>query len=352
MTVVTGLAPPPHSWISDLKYPQASEKTLADGRPAGPHPPDLWQARAPMAPPRRLLWLILPGLGLLELGAHVYFRDRAPSVAEWHDVVAEVRKLRTPGDVIVVSPPWAEPLARHVLGDEAMPLRDVARPDTTAYAQAVEISVLGQTAAELREWRVASERANGKFRLRVLENPSPAAVRFDFVDRLTPDHLSVSEITDGTPAPCAYTTTARVTNGGLGGNPTFPARRFDCPSGEWFFVGETVIDDQDFRPRRCIWAHPTPGGPLRLRYANVPLGEVIRGHGGLPWLLFRDGIAGRVELEVRVAGRSVGVHAQTSAEWTPFSFPTGAAGQTADVEIEVRADNVKDKHFCFQADTR
>lgn len=305
-----------------------------------------------MTVPRAALWLALPAVGLLELAGHFYFRNQAPSLEQWREVAPEVARLREARELVVVSPRWAEPLARHALGDEQMPLADVARADATAHSRAIEVGILGTRSEELGGWRVISEKQSDKFLLRVLENPTPARVQFDFIDGARPERASVFEVREGQRLSCPFTESARVSNGGLGGNPTFPARRFDCPSGEWFFVGQTVIDDQEFRPRRCLWAHPTPGGPLVLRYSQVPLGEVVRGYGGLPWLLFRDGIAGTVEVEVRVGDRSIGVHTQRSAAWTPFSFATGAAGSKADVEFEIRSENVADKHFCFQADTR
>ena len=39
--------------------------------------------------------------------------------------------------------------------------------------------------------------------------------------------------------------------------------------------------------------------------------------------------------------------------WKPFEFATGdLAGQNADVEFEVTAENAKGRQFCFEADTR
>ena len=254
----------------------------------------------------------------------------------------------------MIAPRWAEPMARQALGDALMPLADVARPDESGYARAVEVSILGQHAPELGSWTTGSEERHGRFTLRVLDNPKPAKVSFDFVDHVTPDRVDVSETVGGAPRPCPFRSNAPVSNGGLGGNPTFPAQRFACGSGDWYFVGVTVIDDNhEFRPRRCIWAHPTPGGPLRVRYKGVPLGGVIRGYSGLPWLIFRDGGGAPVELEVKVDGASIGtaVHEDTQG-WAPFSFATGRAGQTADVEFEVRTVDNRDRHFCFYADTR
>jgi hypothetical protein len=306
----------------------------------------------------RAAWLALtvPALGLLELAAHFAFARRAPTLDEWRGVRGSVAELRGSQGLVVVAPHWAEPLARHAFGDELMPLDEVARPDESGFARAVEVSLLGRSAPELAGWRSVEERRAGRFRLRVLENPSPVRVLFDFVEHVAPPHLSAFHAREagGERQPCAWNPRARVSNGGLGGNPTFPARRFECPGGEYFFVGVTVIDDQhEYRPRRCIWAHPPEHGSLLLRFAAVPLGAVVRGHAGLPWLIHRDGSGTPVELRVRVGGREIGRVLHHDVEgWKRFELPTGAAGRREDVELEVSSERAAHRHFCFQADTR
>jgi hypothetical protein len=303
----------------------------------------------------RLSWLAVPAAGLIELGAHYYFAGRAPSVSEWADVRPAVEQLRTEGDLIVVSPGWAEPLARQSFGDALMPLRDVARPDDGGYARAIEVSILGDHATELGGWRRVKSERHGRFELSVMENPHAEKVLYDFVDHIDPAAVDVAELGAGaTPRPCPWRDHATVTNGALGGNPTFPSKRFACSSGEWFFVGVTVIDDNhEYRPRRCIWSHPSPAGPTSIRFRSVPVGRTIHGHAGLPWLIFRDGHGAPVELEVLVDGKSIGTAVHDDQDgWSDFSFPTGRDGGNAEVEFRVRSSNIKDRHFCFSADMR
>jgi hypothetical protein len=302
----------------------------------------------------RWLWLAVPLAGLVELGLHHHFANAAPRPGEWQTTRAHVSRLRQHGELVVVAPHWAEPWARQTLGDELMPLRDLARPDESAYSRAIEISILDQRAAELAGWRVVTEERHGKFTFRVLENPEPASVKYDFVDHVDPASLEVFELGSGEPRPCPWRTDAPVSNGALGGNPTFPRQRFQCPSGEWFFAGVTVIDDQhEYRPRRCIWSHPPPSGRMLLRFKNVPLGATLRGYAGLPWLIFRDPQGAPVELELRARGTVLGVNVHEDAQgWAGFSFPTRAAGESADVELEVRTRDAKDRHYCFALDSR
>src|SRR4051794_6255769 len=89
------------------------------------------------------LALAVPVLGLLELAAHFFFSHRAPTKEQWADVRPLVASWHHPGDVVVISPFWAEPMARLKFGDAMMPLREVARPDITRYARALEVSIVG-----------------------------------------------------------------------------------------------------------------------------------------------------------------------------------------------------------------
>jgi hypothetical protein len=305
--------------------------------------------------PSRLRWALLsiPLLGIVELVGQQWATHRAPSFDAWAEVEAPVRALKQAGDLVVIAPEWADPPARRALGDELMPLRDVARPDETRYAHAIEVSILGERAPELRGWRELRRSEQGKFLIRRLENPAPQTVIYDFVDHARPGEADVR----GTDPPvvCAWNPHAPIAAGGLGGHPTFPAERFECPAGMFFNVGVTVIADEEFRPRRCLWSHPLARGELVTRFHDVPLGSVIRGHGGLYWMIERERKGAPVTLTVRVDGDTVGAFTHNDGEgWKGFEVPLGAhAGQRArEVELAVSSTNYKDRHFCFEADTR
>ncbi|WP_437594101.1 hypothetical protein [Sorangium sp. So ce1000] len=300
-----------------------------------------------------LALLGLPALGLGELVAHIYFSESAPDFDAWREVKAPLAAMRQPGDLVVVAPGWADPAARRALGDELMPLRDAARPDESRYAAAVEISVLGQRAEELAGFREEARQEHGRFVLRRLVNPSAARVVYDFVDHVAPASADV-RVTDP-PAACRWNPRAQIAAGGLGGNPTFPAERFECPGGPFFNVGVTVIADEEFRPRRCIWSHPPRDGEVVTRFRGVPLGSVIRGHGGMYWMIERERRGAPVTLSVRVNGEAVGEATHADGDgWAAFEFPLGAhAGASgAEVEFTVRSADYTHRHYCFEADTR
>jgi hypothetical protein len=307
----------------------------------------------------------LPLLGLAELAAHFACARRPPAIVGkageagdhsqdgWAAIVEPVRALRQPGDLIVVAPRWAEPLARQQLGDELMPIADLARPDISRYGTAVEISILDERDAALSGWREVERREHGPWVLRRLTNPQPSTVVVDFVDRVAPDLLSVA--IGPASAPCGYRADAPLRAGGLGGHPTFPRQRFQCPGGSFFNVGVTVIADQDFRPRRCIWAHPPRRGALHLSFPDVPLGNVIAGHGGMYWIVERERRGAPVELEVIVDGEPVGTAVHHDGDgWAGFEIALGAhaGAEAADVQFAVRSADHRHRHYCFEAHSR
>ncbi|MBK9263489.1 MAG: hypothetical protein IPM54_27245 [Polyangiaceae bacterium] len=292
-------------------------------------------------------------LGVAELGLHVYHAKKAPNPGDWAQLVGPVAEERREGDVVVVAPLWGDPLARQALGDEVFPLKDAARPDMTRYATALEIGMLGQTSPELAGFREVSTRKVGPFTLRRLENPNYKPIVFDFVDNLVGGRATVR--TTDPAANCTYTTSARPVAGGLGGHPTFPAARFECPGGYFLNVSQTVIADHDFRPRRCIWAHPPQKGEVIIRFSDVSLGSVIRGHGGMYWMIERDGLGAPVSISVRVDGVEIGKYEHRDGDgWSLFEMPLGAhAGKkSAVVEFGVSTRNFMHRHFCFEADSR
>ena len=235
-----------------------------------------------------------------------------------------------------------------------MPLAHVARADDSRFERALEISILGESAPELAAWQLEQARELGRFQLRTWKNPSPAGIRYDFLAHLQPPELEVWVQHQDQRSECPYGPAA-VSNGDLHGHPTFPSPRFSCsPSNEALFVAATVIEDQRYLPRRCIWAHPPKRGSVRLRFEQVPLGTEIRGYAGLPWFFERESKGADVRLELHVGGERIGEAVHRDGEgWKPFSFSTARfAGQSQAVEFHVSTDKMWQRWFCFQAEAR
>jgi hypothetical protein len=294
-------------------------------------------------------------LGLVELAAQVWAARRAPSLVEWQALAPEVAKRVTAGgDLVLIAPSWAEPNARFALGDALMPLEHVARAEERGFARALEIGVVGQQLDALAGWRELRRERVGKFSFRILENPEYAPVLYDFLD-----HLSALEASVATGGPagvrtaCPFGTNFPVTNGDLFGHPTFPRDRFRCPGGgDWFFVGKTVIEDQEYRPRRCIWAHPSEAGPQVIRFENVPLGSELRAQAGLPYFFERETHGAPVELAVLVGETVTRFEHLDGQGWSHYRVDTRQwAGQSLPVEFHILTKKARRREFCFHAAT-
>jgi hypothetical protein len=298
----------------------------------------------------RFLWLLVPAFGLFELGAQAWVSNRAPDIDAWRAVAPAVTALKRPGEPLVVSPEWAEPVARHAFGDAVFPLAELARSDLSGHRRALELSLLGARSEEANGFRVVEERRSGPFTLRVLENPKPRTTVYRLLEHVRPGELDVAVVAGGTERPCAYTSTARVVTGGLHGEVTFPRERFVCGGRESAFVGITVIDDQRYRPRRCLWAQPPQEGVLRLRFAGVPRGRKLAGFAGLSYFLFRDGGRQPIRLSVKLGDDAFGSYLHRD-EWGWHGFRLTGAGRdtatTAPLELTVQAEHADARDFCF-----
>src|SRR6185295_17888169 len=95
----------------------------------------------------RLLALV-PLLGLAELALHQYFAERAPRFQDYEQLAPVLLELKRANTPVVVAPSWAEPLVRQA-APAAFPIGELARPDNSGFSQFLEVSLLGQSAAEL-----------------------------------------------------------------------------------------------------------------------------------------------------------------------------------------------------------
>jgi hypothetical protein len=307
---------------------------------------------------RGLLWrygvILLPLVGVIELIAHFYFAGRAPRFDEYDVLREAVAQVAQPGDLVVAAPAWTEPMVRRALGDEIMPLADVARPSDEARSAVIEVSTLGQRSKAFAAYRLEESTPVGDHfvvrRLLARQPGSNSSRTTSFVDRLGPDGVRVELAS----VACRWSDNAPRMAGGLGGHPTFGPHRFMCAGAPHYNVGVTVIADHDFLPRRCIWAHPPKSGELTIRFRDVDLGQHIVGHGGMYWMIERERSGAPVQLRVDVRGEEVGryIHADGDG-WSRFEMGLGRhANTTSDVTFRISSEDNARRHFCFEARTQ
>jgi hypothetical protein len=280
-----------------------------------------------------LLLLLIPVLGLVELGLHEVFARRAPTFEDYASMAPTLSKLKPPGAPVVVAPAWAEPLVRQA-APAAFPLVELTRPDDTAFPKLLEVSLLGERAPGLSTRAVESEHSVGPFHLRVLTSSGAEPVQFDFVSAVEAGDVEVFTQVGAELTACARASKPRTTTGGLHGHLAYPRQRYECPGGR--FVGVTLLDDAEYRPRRCLLAQAPASGSVVLRFSGVPATQKFVGFSGLSYFLERDDATPSAELEVRESGQALGRFPVIGAAgWARFDVARTTPG--ASVEVEVRA---------------
>lgn len=301
---------------------------------------------------------LVPAAGLLELGAHLVQARESASEQDWNAARDYVAAQAKDDDLVTFAPRWIDPVGRMRFGDKIATVAREARADETRFARAFEVSVRGAHAAELSSWRRADNKSFGNVTVTTLENPAPAHVIDDLVSMVNPMQMRVSRgdgsgvMATANSAECAFVH-GSAQSGGLGWGPAVPADRFNCPGGG--FVGESVVADLDYRPRRCVYAPPqAPNQPLRLRFLGVHFGRSLHGHHALYVEAERDRKGAPVTLAFRVGDATIGSVIHRDGEgWKAFELDTSdLAGQREDLVAEIASTGGERRMYCFEADTR
>jgi hypothetical protein len=301
-----------------------------------------------MGRPLTLLLGLVPVVGLVELALHGHFARVAPDFEAYAALAPELKKLKQPGIPVVVAPRWAEPLVRQA-APEVFPLVELARPDDTGFAAFLEVSALGQAAPELAGFEVRSTQRHGPFTLTLRSNPRPEPVRFDFVSAVEAGEVEVFAVSAPEHSSCQRVERSRATTGGLHGPAARPSVRHECPGGR--VVGVTLIEDEAYRPRRCILVDPLESGDVVLRFTSVPASARLVGFVGFSYFLTRDGSGVSVELHISDAERELGQHRVVAdGRWSRFELTRSAP--FGSVEVLVKRLKPEPGDFCFALEAR
>jgi hypothetical protein len=293
---------------------------------------------------------LVPVIGLLELGAHVVQTQGSIPDGDWTAARQFVVERARAEDLVAFAPRWADPLGREHFGASVATLAREARADEQRFPRAFEVSIRRAHVPALRSWPVESVAHFGGVTVTTLNNPIPERVLDDLVSDVASGSQRVRVFrNDGSrQIDCTYARGAPQT-GGLGFGPAVPGERYVCPGGG--FVGVSVMADLDYFPRRCIYAPPLGGG-LRVRFADVAFGEVLRGHHGLYVEAERGKTGAPVTLSFRVESVTLGsvVHRDGDG-WKPFEFATsGLSGQKGDLVVDISSSGDR-RLYCFEAVT-
>lgn len=326
--------------------------------------------RAPW--PSSLLALLLPAIGLLELGAGVWQRRSIAADDEWKAAEKVLAAERRDGDVIVVLPPWAEPHARRALGDPFFPIPMIARPDDSRPVRALVLVDDGHDLDEAgldprffpRSAASPAQRLTAHLSLVTVPSTHPGTALDDLLDHAHPEAIGVTRRRGATQAGCSFRRGLPAVAGGLFAPPALPPDRWSCEGDAAFGerdpslggIAPTVQEDERFRPRRCL-AAPIAGGQdtaTVIETQALALGPFLTGHGGVYWTRQRTREGADVTLDVFLDDRSVGqVSFAEGRGFQPFQLrldrPEGARGT---LRFELRTRDGTARPFCFEATTR
>jgi hypothetical protein len=290
-------------------------------------------------------------LGLVEIGAHFIEIHRRVPEADWVAARLFVTSRSTPEDLVAFAPTWADPLGRMYFGPAVATVAREGRPDEARFPRAYEVSLRGAHLPALADWTREDVSRFGGVTVTTLRNPAPVSILEDLVSLVGAGspRIRVSRVDGNRESECSYGH-GSVQSGGLGYGPAIPGNRFSCPGGG--FVGVSVVADLDYVARQCIFAPPSGGGVLRLRFSEVAFGDMLRGHHTLYVEAERGKTGAPVSLAFKTDSTPLGtVFHRDGDGWKPFGFDTGQLkGQRADLIVDISSSGDR-RTYCFEAIT-
>ncbi len=296
------------------------------------------------------MWLALLAVAVAELAGHFVVRARVAPTDDWVRAAELVRSEWREGDLVVAAPEWTDPVLRMVLGDR-IPLASAGRPDLAGFRRLWALSTRGHRPAEAPAGAPELEREIGAVRVLRWRLDEERAL-YDFVAHIA--DARVSRVENGAELPCRWQSFGRATGGALGAGPITPAERWVCdPRRPWLWVGATVNEDLDLRPRRCVWQHPQGAEPIRASFEDVPLGERLVLYADLYYEHERDRTHAPFDVVVRIDGEEVGRMLHVDGDgWKRIEAAPPEGRERGTVAIEVSAEQPDLRSVCWAASTR
>lgn len=287
-----------------------------------------------------LLAATVAAAAVYSIAWYAYSPLSRPSLKDYEELSAHVHQKWAPGDVLAVTPFWAERIREYagdldVITPPRLVEEDLSRNSRlwllSVFGYAKDRDLLGTLS---KKYRIAGEQRFGKLDLYLFDLPPPAKVTYDFLAQIDKARVTVQK--NGEPKVCEWRD-----------------RKWVCNPSSWEHVGPAILDIDD-NGRRCIWAHPVTAGTVTVEFKDVPLGKTITGYHGLTAAAARvpDGMP--VTLEALIDGtpalRSTN---QNRKGWNRFAIDTARyAGSAHAVTFRVTTPRDGMRHYCFTADAR
>ncbi|MGC3998264.1 MAG: hypothetical protein QM767_12590 [Anaeromyxobacter sp.] len=249
-------------------------------------------------------------LGLLGTLFPLVLRSLLPSALDWDGAGALLARDGRPGDVVVVSPPWAErirleaPAALPALsqpryaGEALAGVRRVwlvSLPDAPGFSWDPELDLLERAARSAPPLQLGALQLT-RYDLSFPERPLA----------FLPDRLAGAVVTTGG-EPC----------------PADAAGRFRCGAAPGQGPGWSVwraMREVEGVPRPCLVVEGPGAGEVTVELPDVPVGKVLRGHAGPLGPAWSAG--GTTRLELLADGEALGAAELQPDGWRTFRLDT------------------------------
>ena len=304
---------------------------------------------------RALALAILPVTAVWELVAGEVQHRRVPKRDDWGAAASAAIAAHKPGDVILVSPRWAEQHGRMAVAGFRVPdattpetaidrffdVHVAARPDLEIYTRALELSIRGKNDPQTKGWSLVSEQKFGDVALRILQNPAPHALVRDLTDEIDAT-ASVSHVGPNGPQACRWEEGGTQHMPALFAGPVPPPKRFLCPPSDpnWTYVAPTVITDLAYLPRRCIFMHPHEFDVTTIELPPRPIGQRVVAWIGIHVYQERELKFAPILARISVGGKEVASVTHNDGDgWLRFEGSTAEfSGSAQPVKLELWAD--------------
>lgn len=304
--------------------------------------------------PGRLLLIVVVAIAFTEVLGHAIEVSRVPTPSDYSAALAYVRSQWHPGDAISSAPRWNDPNVRIAAGD-LIDDRMAGRSDLDAYARLWEISIRGARAEDAPPSAPVEARAFGEVRVERWDLPPPR-VLYDFTDQVARAHAFRRD-GDAPETACRLVPSRGGAPGGLPAGPQTTPNHFECGSSSepWLWVGATVNEDLELRPRRSIYQHPVEGGAISLVFDDVPLGDAIVLYSGVWWEFERTRDGAPITMVIRLDGEEIGrgVHRDGDG-WARMeaTIPDARRGGRGTLRFEVSTTGAYHRSYSWQASMR
>lgn len=298
------------------------------------------------------VWLVALSIALVELTGTFLARARTAREADWRAAAAYVRQHFGERDVLTSAPAFTDPTLRWVAGD-LLSTEQVGRSDLAGFDRLWALSVDGGHPEEAPRRRPELEQRFGRVRVlrwSLLPDQPPSERVVDLSGQLARARVSL-----GDPERACLYRNVSMHGGGLGAGPMAPNARFVCDSRRpWLWVGETIVEDLELKPRRCVWQHPAGDEPVRVRLAPERLGERIVFYGGLYYEDEREKRGGEIVARISIDDQPVAEMRHHDGDgWAKLEIDTrDFLGKTASIGVETTAHDPHRRSFCWAASIR